>query len=275
MHELTERARYGPSASQDPSSPEAPVAPRRSSTPSVNRSSTVPSNPAAAYSGWAMRADQAALLQRRVGGEIPGADEGEDAYVILVEATDGRGRSGGGWSLIPTSSAPVDQIHLRGRRLVEMLGDKTGRATVSIADFRGLDVDGEPPAKRGRCPCGSGARAKHCHHDLGGAIYATAETFISQKEWARRDRESTLFAAEEAAPVPSGATRIAGGLHTLSMLPLGRAIRDVTAPGAAVVEADDLLAGIRAEVIDAIPMLGSVVVVAGHTPRAEFETRAD
>lgn len=222
-----------------------------------------------------MRADQAALLQRRVGGEIPAADDGEVAYVILVEATDGRGRSGGGWSLIPTTSTPADQIHLRGRRLVEMLGDKSGRATVSIADFRGLDADGEPPAKRSRCPCGSGARAKHCHHDLGGAIYATAETFISQKEWARRDRESALFAAEEPAPVPSGATRIAGGLHTLSMLPLGRAIRDVTAPGAAVVEADDLLTRIRAEVIDAIPMLGAVDVVTGHTPRAEFETHAD
>jgi hypothetical protein len=222
-----------------------------------------------------MRHDQATLLNDRVGGEIPAEDPGDPAsYLLLVEAIDGQGQGAGGWSRPWSVSPPASQVHARGRRLVEMLGDSTGRATASVADFRGLDLEGHPVAGRTPCPCGSGARSKHCPHQIEAYIYATAATFISQKEWASRDPNDPLIAGGQHSAVPDGHVRVAAGLHTLSAKPLARGMVDVTEEGASVAAAQALLANLHAALVAALPMLAAVELVEGHTPLNEFDVRA-
>lgn len=232
--------------------------------------------PDGSYSGWALRPDQAAGLHAIVGGELPSPDPGfGDYYVLFYEAADGKGKATGGWALIPDGT-PVDgQVHTRGQQLVTMLGDRAGRANTWIADLRDLDAEGQPP-KRGRaaCPCGSGARVKHCPHPGRPTIFATAATYIGQREWSRRDRADALLGGSDPGPLAEGAVRVAAGIHTLSAKALVTSIVDTTEPGGAIATADVQLDDLQAELVGRLPMLRDAELVVGHTPRAELQARS-
>jgi hypothetical protein len=154
-----------------------------------------------------------------------------------------------------------------------ILGDHSGRANTWIGDLRGLDAQGNPP-ERGRsvCPCGSGARVKHCPHEGRPTIFATAATYIGQREWSERDPGDPLLRGKDPGPLAPESVRIAAGLHTLSARPLVTSIVDTTEPGGAIAQADDQIEALRHELVEMLPLLRGAEIVVGHSPRDELES---